>query len=107
MRRLVRVVEAKAIDDCRLWLRFSDGYEGVRDLSDVLSEGGVMVEPLRDPAVFKRVFVESGVPSWPNGFDLDAINLHMELDRAGLLIKSEPEFETDGVAGRAALRAEE
>ena len=36
-----------------------------------------MVEPLRDPAMFGRAFVSFGVPSWPNGFDLDAINLHM------------------------------
>jgi len=44
-----------------------------------------MVEPLRDPAMFRRAFLSFGVPSWPNGFDLDAINLHMEVGRAGAL----------------------
>ena len=83
---LVKVTQAKALDGHRLWLRFSNGREGVRDLADVLAEGGVMVEPLRDLALFQRVFVECGVPTWPNGFDLDAIALYMEMDAAGLLI---------------------
>jgi hypothetical protein len=26
-----------------------------------------------------------GVPAWPNGFDLDAINLYMECEAAGEL----------------------
>jgi hypothetical protein len=66
-------------------LRFSNGCEGIRDLSDVLAEGGEMVEPLRDWAMFRRVFVEYGVPTWPNGFDLDAIALYRELNEAGAL----------------------
>ena len=45
----------KPLDGHRLWLRFSNGREGIRDLSDVLAEGGVMVEPLRDPSMFGRV----------------------------------------------------
>jgi hypothetical protein len=73
MIELVKVTQAKALDTRRLWVRFSNGREGVRDLSDVLAEGGPMVEPLRDPALFRRVFVQCGVPAWPNGFDLDAI----------------------------------
>jgi hypothetical protein len=29
-----------------------------------------MVEPLRDPAYFARVFLEDGAPTWPNGLTL-------------------------------------
>jgi hypothetical protein len=85
MIELVKVVQARAVDGCRLWLRFSNGREGIRDLSDVLAEGGPMIEPLRDAALFRRVFVECGVPTWPNGFDLDAIALYKEMDERGLL----------------------
>jgi hypothetical protein len=85
MLKLVKVVQARVLDGHRLWLRFSDGREGVRDFSDILAEGGPMVEPLRDPAFFARVFVEYGVPSWPNGYDVDAIALHREMEAAGLL----------------------
>jgi hypothetical protein len=56
-----------------------------RDFSDIVAEGGEMVEPLRDPAFFAGVFIECGVPAWPNGFDLDTIALHMEMKEQGLL----------------------
>jgi hypothetical protein len=85
MIEIVKVVAVKPLDDHSLWLRFSEGSEGVRDCCDILAEGGPMVEPLRDPAFFNRVFLSFGVPTWPNGFDLDAIALHMELKEAGLL----------------------
>ena len=80
MIQIVKVVEIKPISAQLLWLRFSDGREGVRDFADILAEGGPMVEPLRDPEMFQRVFF-----SWPNGFDLDPINLHMEMMRMGTL----------------------
>ena len=85
MIELVKVVETRPVGDHSLWLRFSDGAEGVRDFSDILAEGGPMVEPLKDPSLFRRVFLSFGVPSWPNGFDVDAIGLHMEMRAAGLL----------------------
>jgi len=80
---LVDALRLRALDGHRLWLRFTDGNEGVRDLTDILSEGGPMVEPLKSPDYFARAFVEMGVPTWPNGFDLDPINLYMELRDAG------------------------
>ena len=88
---LVDVIRLRPLDGHRLWLRFTDGSEGVRDLSDVISHEGPMIEPLRDPAYFKRVFIEMGVPTWPNGFDLDPINLYMELRDAGALTRTAAE----------------
>lgn len=84
---MVDVVKLRVQSGYKLWLRFSDGGEGVRDLSDILAKGGPMVEPLKAPAYFKRVFIESGAPTWPNGFDLDPINLYMELRAAGALLR--------------------
>ena|SRR3990167_10334649 len=82
---MVDVLRAQALDGHRLLLRFSDGSEGVYDLSSLIAEGGEMVIPLSSPEYFGRVFVEAGVPTWPNGFDLDPINLYMELRGAGAL----------------------
>lgn len=82
---LVKLIEVKALDFPRFWVKFSNGREGVRDLSDVLADGGPMVEPLRDPALFCRLFVQCGVPTWPNGFGLDVIALHDEMLAAGSL----------------------
>ena len=85
MIKIVKVVKLKALDDYRLWVRFSDDTEGVRDFSDMIADGGPMVEPLRDQMFFKKAYISFGVPSWPNGFAMDAINLHMEMEKAGTL----------------------
>jgi hypothetical protein len=84
---MVDVLRLKALDGRRLWLRFSDGNEGVRDFSDIITAGGPMIEPLKAPDYFARAFVEMGAPTWPNGFDADPINLYMELRDAGALTR--------------------
>jgi hypothetical protein len=56
-----------------------------RDFSALVAETGAMVEPLRDPAFFSRVFIECGVLAWPNGFDLDSIALHIQMKEMSLL----------------------
>lgn len=84
---MVDVLRLRVLDGYRLWLRFTDGSEGVRDLSALVSGSGEMVQPLKDPVYFARVFVEMGAPTWPNGFDLDPINLYMHMRDAGELSK--------------------
>jgi len=86
---MVDVLRLRALDGRRLWFRFSDGSEGVRDLSDILAQGGPMVEPLKAPEYFARAFVETGVPTWPNRIDLDPINLYMQLRDAGASRRSD------------------
>ena len=88
MIKMVKVVAVKPMGGHRLWVQFSDGSEGIRDFADVVAEQGPMIEPLRDPKFFAKAFISFGVPSWPNGFDVDAIALHMEMEKAGLLTKS-------------------
>jgi len=88
---IVDVLRLRALDGHRLWVRFTDGSEGVRDFSDLLAKGGPMVEPLKTPGYFARAFVEMGAPTWPNGFDLDPINLYMELREAGALTRTAAE----------------
>jgi hypothetical protein len=85
---MIDVLAVKAVGDATLWLRFTDGTEGRTDLSHLLASGGPMVEPLRDPAFFARVFVEMGAPTWSNGFDMDAIALHATMKAAGALTEA-------------------
>jgi hypothetical protein len=82
---LVDVVRVQPEGDFRLALAFSDGTEGERDFADMIAEGGEMAEPLRDPAFFNRVFLDDGILTWPNGFDLDSIALHADMNERGLL----------------------
>ena len=82
---MVDVLKLKPLDGFQLWLRFSDGSEGISDCAGLVARRGSMVVPLKDPEFFNRVFVEFGAPTWPNGFDLDPIQLYMELRDAGAL----------------------
>jgi hypothetical protein len=85
MIKMVKVVELKPLEGHRLWVKFSDGTEGIRDYTDLIAKGGPAIDPLQDQALFNKVFISFGVPSWPNGFDVDAINLQMELQERGAL----------------------
>lgn len=82
--KMVRARRVRVLDDYRLEIAFDDDTIGVADLSDFV-QLGPMTEPLRDPAYFARVFIETGVPTWPNGCDIDPINQHMMMRKAGTL----------------------
>jgi len=84
--KLVKAVRVIALPGYRLDIAFSDGTTGVSDISDfVAGLDGSMVWPLRDEAFFAKVFLEMGVPTWPNGCDVDPSRLRMDLEAAGLL----------------------
>jgi hypothetical protein len=85
---IVKIVQVEKLGGFRLRLHFSDGTEGDRDFSEMLSSGGSMIEPLRDQAFFARVFIELGTLTWPNGFDIDSIALHDAMEKSGLLQRS-------------------
>jgi hypothetical protein len=82
---IVKVVDVRFLGAHRLRFAFSDGSFGEHDFSDLVGATGSMVEPLSDPDFFGKVFVEMGVPTWPNGFAIDAIKLHMDMAAAGEL----------------------
>lgn len=85
MIKLVKATKAHAQPNFALALEFSDGSSGVLGLRDFVFSGGQMVDPLKDPAFFSRVFVEMGVPTWPNGCDIDPTNARLDLEAAGAL----------------------
>jgi hypothetical protein len=85
MIKLVKVVDVRPLGRWRLHIRFSDGAQGVHDFSSLVAEPGEMLGPLKDPAFFDRVHIKYGVLIWPNGFDLDAIALHMQMTESGEL----------------------
>lgn len=82
--KLVDARRVKALDGYRLEIVFDDDTVGVVDLSEFVRLGPV-TEPLLDPEFFARVFVEMGVPTWPNGCDIDPINARMKMEEAGTL----------------------
>lgn len=68
---MVKVISVEPREGYELRLTFSDGSVGDIDLTEQL--WGEVFEPLRDPAIFRRVQVdpELGTVVWPNGADLD------------------------------------
>ena len=84
---LIDVLRVKPLGGYRLWLRFDNDAEGVHDFSSTVQRSGEMVQPLKDPAFFARVFIELGALTWPNDFALDSIELHDRMAAAGELTK--------------------
>jgi len=84
---MIKVTNIKSLGGFRLRATFSDGTAGEYDFSSIVREGGPMVEPLRDPAYFSRVFLEDGAPTWPNGYDAAPGWLHREMESAGALAR--------------------
>ena len=76
---MIKVTKIQPEAGSRLNLQFSDGTAGIYDCATLLAEPGPMIAPLKDRAYFDQVFLESGAPTWPNGFDLAPWALHREL----------------------------
>jgi hypothetical protein len=82
---MIDVIGLRRLGGFKLELEFSDGTTGMRDFESILQRSGPMIEPLKDPTFFARVFIEDGALTWPNGYDWDPIALHDEMKAAGLL----------------------
>ncbi|MDA8793940.1 DUF2442 domain-containing protein, partial [Bacteriovoracaceae bacterium] len=42
------------------------------DMNFVITEQGAAIDPLKDIEFFKKVFIESGALTWPNGYEIHA-----------------------------------
>ena len=62
------IVRAEHRGGFRLHLKFTDGAEGTIDCEPWLD--GPVFEVLKDPAYFRRFFLEGGTVAWPNGADI-------------------------------------
>ena len=65
------IVEARALDGHRLFVRFDDGTTGILDIAAFTKFDGVFA-PLQEPANFARVRVDAdlGTVVWPSGANL-------------------------------------
>jgi hypothetical protein len=79
--KMIWVTEARALDNFRLWLRFSDRSEGKVDLREFIqTDPRPIVRQLQDPAVFSNFKVEADTVVWANGFDLAPEYLRARLE---------------------------
>jgi hypothetical protein len=68
MSYLPRVIETRQISGFIVSARFDDGTEKRIDVSQWFK--GPVFEPLKDPKLFKKFFIEAGTLAWPNGVDI-------------------------------------
>lgn len=75
-----RIQAVSVLPDFRLAVTFRDGSGGIVDCSTIRrSTNPGIYAPLASPEFFAQVNLELGVPTWPNGADLDPAWLHAEL----------------------------
>ncbi len=71
----IKVVEARALNDYRVYLRFNDGIEKEMDISPFL-HGPVFEEVKNNPTVFEDIRIEGGTIAWSTGADIDPYVLY-------------------------------
>lgn len=73
---IVKILEARYLENYRIWLRFNTGEEGIVDLADVVDKFPA-AGPLRDPAVFAAFYLDEWPTlAWPCGFDFSPESLY-------------------------------
>ena len=78
---MIKIIEARVLDNYRLYLKFSDGAEGEVDLSDLAGQG--VFAAWNDTRFFEQAQIGSAGRSldWGNQIDLCADTLYMSVTR--------------------------
>ncbi len=69
---LRQVIKVKVNPGYELECTFDDGTIKICDMSFVRKKNAPMLTPFKKEAFFKKVFIEMGAPTWPNGYDICA-----------------------------------
>ena len=74
-----RITDVRPLEGFQIWIKFSDGAEGVIDLSGFAGRGVFSI--WEDLSVFQAVFVDpvSHTVAWPGGIDLCPDSLYVEI----------------------------
>ena len=78
---LPSVIRAEYRGGFRIHVTFNDNSEKTINFRRWLD--GPIFEPLKDPAYFRRFFVDGGTVAWPNGADIAPETLYDAAGRAG------------------------
>jgi len=79
-----RVIDVQALANYRLAVRFTDGVNGVVDISKLVqSEDAGVFSALRDDNLFRQVRLELGVVTWPGDIDLAPDAMHAVIKQKG------------------------
>ena len=65
LRPPLKVSGVRPLEDGKLWLRFNTGEARIFDFTPLLNDAAF--SPLRDPEVFRGVYIDYGVTVWNDG----------------------------------------
>ncbi len=74
----IHLIQTVKVKDFTLICYFGTGEIIKYDMSDIKKETGPMAQPLKKKSYFAKVFIESGVPTWPNGYDVSPELIYKE-----------------------------
>jgi hypothetical protein len=78
------VVEVRALSNHAIAVRFRDGTQGEVDLSKLLTcDSPGVFAVLRDPAVFRQVYLDHGAVTWPGEIDLAPDAMYDDIRQTG------------------------
>ena len=78
------VIDVRPISDHAIAVRFRDGTEGEVDLAALLAcESPGVFEALRDPDVFRQVYLDHGAVTWPGEIDLAPDAMYDDIRNTG------------------------
>ncbi len=90
---LPNVVRAEYEAEFRIRLTFNDGLEASVDFQSWLT--GIVFQPLRQRARFRKFFVDGGTVAWPNGADIAPETLY----EAAIATRSNPALQPTAPRG--------
>ena len=75
---MLRPVQVKALSDYRLWVKYSDGIEGVVDLSHLAGRG--VFSLWNDYGAFQKVHIgHGGEIAWSDSIDICPDTIYMRI----------------------------
>ncbi|MDP2208611.1 MAG: DUF2442 domain-containing protein [Bacteroidota bacterium] len=85
-----KIIEAKPLENYKIWIKFSDGVEGIVDLSDLVGKG--VFSLWKDPKEFNSFSIDSQSHTlvWKDEIDLCPDTLYakiLNLDPMSILNK--------------------
>ena len=66
---MIKAIDVSANSDFTITVKLEDGRKIKMDMSFIKSETGSVVDPLKQPAEFKKVFVRNGIVTWPTALE--------------------------------------
>ena len=72
---MIRAISAFAFDDYTIQVSLEDGRVIKMDMQYLKNLSGPVVDPLKDPKAFQKVFVRNGIVAWQTGYDIDPYHL--------------------------------